>query len=273
MDNYTREFLIRNIGLVDTQKYDELYVRYIAEFGTGSAGTLSGILFECGAEPHLFVDKIYENFFSCANAPSIVILPADKRIEYNIFEHCKGVKYIEFTNPEMTTVTARLCAECADLETVKFANPTRSIRSAAFIDCFNLSSFDFSEATRVDDSSFAGTALTEITIPGAIHIGSFAFAGCRNLRKAVIHADNISDHAFTHCTNLSDLTFLELPSRRIDETAFENCSKLKRVKVNATIAELLDYNLNRWVPIAGIEEFICTNGTYNTRTTEVTYGS
>ena len=77
---------------------------------------------------------------------------------------------------------------------------------------------------------------------GLISIGSYAFAGCRNLNSLTLSPSltSIADHAFAECRNLASLT-IPLGVTEIGEYAFSNCSYLTSLTIPSSVNSLGDY--------------------------------
>lgn len=109
------------------------------------------------------------------------------------------------------------------------------IGRGAFEDCKALSAIAIPQSlTQIDESTFAGSGIKEIEIPGNIaDIGISAFAGCENLQNSTL-ADgiiNIEMAAFSGCISLESVTIPQ-SVEYIDSNVFAHCSSLKSIEVD-----------------------------------------
>jgi hypothetical protein len=89
--------------------------------------------------------------------------------------------------------------------------------------------------TEIGNYAFAGnTKITSVTIPSTVtKIGQYAFRNCSSLKSVVIPSSvtKISDYAFMCCSSLKSVKMSKLDS--IGTGAFENCTSLEKITVNA----------------------------------------
>ena len=103
------------------------------------------------------------------------------------------------------------------------------IGNNAFEDCTKLNNVDLSNAYAIGRRAFANcTALEYVDITALRNAGVETFMNCTNL-KTIENGryTNFSDHMFRN----SGLTTLTYYADRIPNNCFENCDKLKDVKI------------------------------------------
>lgn len=131
-----------------------------------------------------------------------------------------------------------------------------------------------SSVTKIGDYAFYNrTDLTSIELPsGVTSLGDRAFSNCTNLSSLTLPSGvkEIGYAAFLSCTDLTSIyAFMEKPCK-IEETTFDN-----ETKINATLyvpkGSLLDYwDDNEWKKFMNIEEFDATSiGSLNTNANDV----
>lgn len=198
---------------------------------------------------------------------------------------------------------------CRHLKTLVLPLRLKSVNGSHFSDCDSLYSISVDEknpylcsdgsALYNKDKSeliFVCRTVRKMSIPSSVtKIGNYAFFNCRNLTSIELPSGvtKIGDDAFSCCTNLSSLT---LPSgvKEIGSAAFHGCTGLTSIyafmekpckieettfdnetKINATLyvpkGSLLDYwDDNQWKKFMNIEEFDVTSiGSLNTNVNDV----
>ena len=116
---------------------------------------------------------------------------------------------------------------CENLETVQLPESLTYLGMQSFLQCGKLKSINIpSRITALNNSTFQETALTEIEIPENVEgIGSNCFSSCENLKKVIIHNDNINiyrnrySNPFSSCS--SDLVLYGNPGSECEKFANE----------------------------------------------------
>ncbi|MBQ5311331.1 MAG: leucine-rich repeat protein [Oscillospiraceae bacterium] len=130
----------------------------------------------------------------------------------------------------------------SSIREIVVANGVTAIGEDAFSDCAQVTTVRINPTVElIDESAFEDCdSLTEITIPDA-DIGSYAFSGCRSLRKVTIQQGitgrKIGSNAFENC---SALTSINLPSNIyfLGSSCFTGCSSLTTVTIPGRIKEI-----------------------------------
>lgn len=131
-----------------------------------------------------------------------------------------------------------------------------------------------SGVTDIRSYAFAGCkSLTSVTLPSGVKdVAHLTFYGCESLRSINLSSEleSIGIKAFEGCTGLTSIyAFMEKPCE-IEETTFDN-----ETKINATLyvpkGSLLDYwDDSQWKKFMNIEEFDVTSiGSLNTNANDV----
>jgi len=80
--------------------------------------------------------------------------------------------------------------------------------------------------------------LNEIIIPSSVEeIEDSVFYGCKNLKKATILSESISDYMFVGCRSLAEVNLGE-GLKTIGERAFANCENLKEIKLPESLTTI-----------------------------------
>lgn len=148
-------------------------------------------------------------FYNCTALESINFLSNDKG------ESCKFIREFAFS-------------KASNLTNINLEN-ILMIGNNAFEDCTKLNNVDLSNAYAIGRRAFANcTALEYVDITALRNAGVETFMNCTNL-KTIENGryTNFSDHMFRN----SGLTTLTYYADRIPNNCFENCDKLKDVKI------------------------------------------
>lgn len=112
----------------------------------------------------------------------------------------------------------------------------RSIDSFSFAYTTNLKTINLKNVRLIGESSFNGSDLETLTIPGSIEvIPAEAFNRCENLKKVVLEEDveYINDSAFMNCSALKEI-YLPSTLVYIHEYSFYNDRHLSDIYYNGT---------------------------------------
>ena len=189
--------------------------------------------------------------FVCHTVRKMSIPSSVTKIGYSAFYGCTNLTSVELPSG-VTKIDKYAFSKCTNLTSIELPSGVTSLEIGAFDGCTNLSSIEFpSGLTSLDWGVFDGcTNLSSITLPSNLkYIGINAFRGCTGLTS--IYA------------------FMEKPCT-IEETTFDN-----ETKINATLyvpkGSLLDYwDDSQWKKFMNIEEFDVTSiGSLNTNANDV----
>ena len=191
------------------------------------------------------------------NGTKLTISGNGKMGDYNVAEEELapwGTAVTSVTIKEgVTSVGVGAFYVCMELNKVTLPSTLIEIRDLAFCGCVSLTKITLPEnlkvigggafslcgiehvtvpwsVSKIGDMAFYVSALEEIFLPNVGDLGAMAFAGCVNLKEAVL-CDSISGimkGTFMGCESLASVTFDEY-MEDIGESAFSGCTNLKDV--------------------------------------------
>lgn len=203
-----------------------------------------------------------QDFFSNAT----VYAPLGSRAHKQMNEGGKSLRYRPYpeTDIEYYVSDGVLIYYAPDKTDVVIPDGVTAIDDFLFYNNGNVKSVTIpSSVTKIGNSAFRSTGITEITIPESVQtLGTFAFATCPSLTKAEIlgsvseistycfRGDSalkevslpdtvtaIGGYAFQNCTSLADIS---LPGglTRIDAWAFYNCDAIKEITIPVGVTNI-----------------------------------
>ena len=148
---------------------------------------------------------------------------------------CKKIKVIEFTD-DVETIPEYLCLEMTNLDTVRIGKNVTSIGRSNLEYFKNVYIKDLSAFCKIANSYedkfpigyklfLNDKEITDLVIPTDISvINDFTFQGCGCIRSLELSSNliNIATDAFTHCSNLSKMTFSSTLCNDLSGTIFDN---------------------------------------------------
>lgn len=180
-----------------------------------------------------------EGFWKCSALSELHLPKGLQTIGSHCFRDCMALKAVDFfACPLLTTLTG---FAYTGLEEVTIPNTVEKLTSA-FAQCHSLRKVTFeagSKLNEIGESSFYGTALDSIVIPGSVEtIGNSAFKGCKALSEVLFEAGGaigISNQAFYGCSALQSVDLSSRASASLGEICF---AALKEIHLPATIQYL-----------------------------------
>ena len=151
-----------------------------------------------------------------------------KKIEYEAFRNCTGLKEITISD-SVTTIGNRTFLGCTNLEKVILPKNLTSLGKNAFDGCTSLKTIEIPKSMANSKSTdvFVNSGLESVTFEEGINRIPALFTGAENLKNISIpeSATCISKNAFKNCTSITELN---LPSSiiHIEEAAFKGCTSL-----------------------------------------------
>lgn len=232
------------------------------------------------------VSEISDNaFYNCRHLKTLVLPLRLKSVNAYHFLSCDSLYSISIDekNPYLCSDgsvlynkdKSELVFVCHTVRKISIPSSVTKIGDYAFYNRTDLTSIELpSGVTKIGDKAFSGcTNLSSLTLPSGVkEIGYAAFSDCESLRSINLPSDlkYIGMYAFDGCTDLTSIyAFMEKPCK-IEETTFDN-----ETKINATLyvpkGSLLDYwDDNEWKKFMNIEEFDVTSiGSLNTNANDV----
>lgn len=196
-------------------------------------------------------------FYDCANLTSITLPTVVGVIDNKAFCGCSKLRSINLSN--VHSIGAYAFQECAQLDSIKLAMDLTILSYGIFYGCSNLTTIDFRETRSletIEPYAFGECRnIKEFNFSMSSHnitdIQAAAFINCTSLSKFEVpdHVYTINEYVFLGCTNLSSVTFLTfrrvqdnmiLGVTEIKQNAFEDCTKLTRIKLPETLSIIGD---------------------------------
>ena len=228
----------------------------------------------CSDDSALYNKDKSELVFVCHTVKKMSIPSSVTKIGDYAFYKCTDLTSIDLPSG-VTYLGFKAFSDCTNLSSITLPSNVKEIGSSAFACCKSLTSVTWpSNVKEIGSSAFQGCkSLTSVTLPSCVEkVWDFAFWSCESLRSITLPSDlkYIGFSAFLDCTGLTSIyAFMEKPCK-IEETTFDN-----ETKINATLyvpkESLLDYwDDNQWKKFMNIEEFDATSiGSLNTNANDV----
>ena len=129
---------------------------------------------------------------------------------------------------------------CVEVKWFLEGMPTVSYNGGFFKGWTGLKSFDFGNATAINDNTFEGCGFESITIPASVtSFGGSVFKNCTSLTSVVI-SGNVTKFGngstFNGCTSLSNVTLSDISY--IPSSMFSGCTSLASIKLPSTITKI-----------------------------------
>lgn len=189
-------------------------------------------------------------FKDCSGISRISIGKSVTKIGYGAFKNCKSLNSVNI--PEaLTYLGDDAFMECSNLQSEIIIPDavTNSLRKA-FYNCAKLPKVKIGAGVKkIDEMAFAGSGITEITIPSNVKsIENMAFFGCRELTRVIIEDNGVTriedgKGSFKDCSSLKTIYFgnkLEY----IGEYAFNNCKSLESLTFPQSLTKIRQYAFN-----------------------------
>ncbi len=174
--------------------------------------------------------------------------PADADLSLilkHAFIGCSKLKKVDLSNCKVITVDKEAFYGCEALEEVVDIEKIGTVNDRAFYGCKSLKEADLTGLHTSGTAVFENcTSLASITTGIYTDIGARMFAGCTSLESATIKCSRISDSAFEGCTKLKRLEVGGTggaASYEIGARAFYGCTGLDSVTFNAPVTSIGDY--------------------------------
>ncbi len=135
----------------------------------------------------------------------------------------------------VTTIESYAFANLTALEEVVMPSTLTRIGVGAFYGCKNLKKINLNYAKFINEKAFAGCSLESVSLDNVVAIGNYTFQGNTfSTLTLPMSSQSLGIGAFKDCKNLTFVTFVA-PKMKIGSSAFEGCSALKTVNVNAAV--------------------------------------
>lgn len=177
-------------------------------------------------------DALPSSFLSGQTTIREITLPENINIiPSSAFNNCKNLTKVNATGIKRIEESAFYgCSKLTDLDISK----VDYIGSSAFRNCSCFAPAALSAGLQsLGSSAFAGTAITEITIPeGITALNEYTFGSCKQLQKVTLPETltQISSYVFSECSLLSEITIPESVTQ-IGGYTFQNCYALTEITI------------------------------------------
>lgn len=166
-------------------------------------------------------------FSACKSLEHVQIPGSVTVIERYAFWNCVSLKSVQIPD-SVTTIGEEAFWNCKSLKDVHIPKSVTSIGRNAFADCSSLKT-----AGPIGSGNF------DYQFGWTEKIPAYAFAGCRNLKEAIIPSSvtSIENRAFLNCNSLKDI---HIPNSvtSIGESAFSDCTSLESIEIPENIISL-----------------------------------
>jgi hypothetical protein len=160
MDTLIKEFIEKNIGLIESNDWEEVYKRY-HNTHLYILGEFTPTLLKVGIDPLKYLDYIPNEYLMRSNITSFKVPNNIVSINGRAFSNCNLLEDIILPNT-LTTIGDSAFENCSKLNSIVIPDSVMDIGGWAFSYC---------------------SKLPRITIPNNIsHIGEWAFCECHRLR-------------------------------------------------------------------------------------------
>ena len=218
-------------------------VTTISDAAFGYCGSLTSM-----AIPPTVKELRTQVFFGCGRLKSVTIPASVEKIGWASFVYSGEIKEINVDpqNKWFTSVGGALYTKdltelvaCPNALTSLTIPPSvRKLRDAAIISCGKLESLTIPEG--VTDIGWQAikdcNSLKSVTIPSTVkNIAAIAFCNCRSLTSVTIpeNVASFGDRVFDNCGALMSVTMRGERPNSPDKNVFQNCAKLKEIRVPA----------------------------------------
>ena len=228
---------------------------------------VADIFLGCDSLYSIFVDE--KNPYLCSDGSALY-----NKDKSELVFVCHTVRKMSIPS-SVTKIGEYAFCKCKNLTSIELPSGVTSLGRNAFRNCTNLSSLTLPSSVKEiwSDAFWGCESLTSITLPSGVeNVWSDTFRDCKSLKSITLPSDlkQIEGDAFKGCNSLTSIyAFMKKPCE-IQETTFDN-----ETKINATLyvpkGSLLNYwDDNQWKKFMNIEEFDATSiGSLNTNANDV----
>ena len=186
------------------------------------------------------------------DSPNLIDFSVNYPIKYP-----QGITEVNFGD-NVTSIGARMLADCTTLEKVTLGKNVGVIRDSAFEGCSALQNIVMlgKNVGVIWDSAFEGcSALQNIVLPESLYyIGGSVFKGCSKLKQInlVDGVGEIASNTFEGCSQLETVTMGDNVSV-IGERAFDGCNALKNLELPQSVLSIGEKAFNN---CSSLKEFV-----------------
>lgn len=209
MDAEIKDFIEKNIELIDHGEFEELYRRLEDRSGVMA---LTETLLSADIDPARYMKEIPERYLQASTIRSYTIPNNVVTIGEFAFDDCSNLTSITIPN-NITSISRCMFGGCFNLTSITIPNSVTTIGSFAFSGCSSLTNITIpNSVTSIGESAFENCrGLTSITIPDSVtSIGGWAFGWCKSLMSITIpeSVTSIGSNAFRYCHELKSINYL-----------------------------------------------------------------
>ncbi|MBP1591123.1 MAG: leucine-rich repeat protein, partial [Oscillospiraceae bacterium] len=178
------------------------------------------------------VTKINDSFCDLKSLKTAVFKGSRSEIPERSFYCCTGLETITFPDSLMS-IEAEAFYGCEGLKKLTVPSGVRTIGYQTFKNCKNLIEIELNdELGEIGYCAFAGTAITEISIPETVTKINDSFSGLKTLKTAVFKGSRseIPERSFYCCPGLETITFPD-SLMSIEAEAFYGCEGLRKLTI------------------------------------------
>ena len=199
-----------------------------------------GVPFDDGL---VYIGRVLYGYLGTMSANyNLILRDSTISIAPNAFQDQSNLLLVTF-NEGLEEIGSEAFRNCQALLSLKFPNSLRSIDEAAFYDCKGLTMIKFGtklEHLGANAFRYCAAINTSVSLPDAFStIGRGVFEGCSNIPSIVIQGTvkRIEESAFNGCSKLTQLT---LPNtvNYIGQYAMYNCSALKEIALPTALKKI-----------------------------------
>ncbi len=141
------------------------------------------------------------------------------------------------------TIEPYAFAKLTALEEIELPSTLTRIGVGAFYGCESLKKINLKYAKFINENAFANcTSLSSVELDNVVAIGNYAFANCKLEQLYLpLSAQSLGIGAFANNANISSVEF-KAPKMKIGTRAFENCTQLSSIKINAAVIAAYAFN-------------------------------
>lgn len=228
--------LMLALAIVSSAEAPAMYIEFGARFpGSNDYITVYTENAESSGNPQ--INFASYKFYSDADFTTEVDMSTATGIDFSVTKtYGSSTKYVtRMTKPSSPFVN------CVEVKWFLEGMPTVSYNGSFFQNWTGLKSFDFGNATAINDNTFQNCGFESITIPASVtSFGGSAFKDCANLKSvkiegAVTKFNNGS--TFYNCTNLENVELSEGVTY-IGGSMFYNCTSLTSIVIPASVTKI-----------------------------------
>ena len=195
------------------------------------------------------------------SAVGLVEIPSEIDYAKGVFEGCKNLKKVSFSNAVPYFYSLWWCIGeqafygCENLTSVNIPDYITVIDDNAFYGCSSLTSVNIPDSvTGIGSRAFGGcSSLTSVTVPKSVAtIGNNVFYNCTGLTSATVNSQKISNYMFQDCKALKNVTLGD-NVEWVGEKAFHGCFSLKSVTIPKSVKYIGDRAFGFYYSVIGAQ--------------------